>query len=74
MFFPESDARAERIDYEAAVSGVLQLIPSGVAYTVLAGGFARMLVGSMLLDDSELFDSLMERCALIEVRANATKG
>jgi len=74
MFFPENDVRGERIDYEAAVSGALQLIPSGAAHAVLADDYARMLADGMLLDDSESFDRLMERCALIQVRANETKA
>ncbi|MDE0386798.1 MAG: nucleotidyl transferase AbiEii/AbiGii toxin family protein [Defluviicoccus sp.] len=74
MFFRENDARGERIDYEAAVSGALQLIPSGAAHAVLADDYARMLADGMLLDDSESFDRLMERCALIEVQANETKA
>ena len=58
------------IDYEAAVSGELQLAPSDTAYQVLAGDYARMLDSGMLLDESESFEVLMERCALIEARAN----
>lgn len=70
MFFSENDARGKRIDYQAAVSGSLQLIPSGAAYTVLADDYARMLADGMLLDENEPFDSLIERCASIEARAN----
>ena len=73
MFFTENDARGVRIDYEAAVTGDLQLVPSGAAYAVLADDYARMLSDGMLLDDNESFDMLMERCALIEARANETK-
>ena len=70
MFFSENDATGTRIDYEAAVSGDLQLVPSGAANGVLADDYGRMLAGGMLLDDSEPFDALMERCAAIEARAN----
>ena len=70
IFFSENDAHAKRIDYQAAVSGSLRLIPSGAAYAVLADDFARMLADGMLLDENEPFDSLMERCASIEARAN----
>ena len=70
IFFFENDAHAKRIDYQAAVSGSLQLIPSGAAYAVLADDYARMLADGMLLDENEPFDSLMERCASIEARAN----
>ena len=70
MFFPENDAGGSRIDYEAAVSGDLQLVPAGAARTALADDYARMLTGGMLLDDTEPFDALMDRCATIEARAN----
>ena len=71
MFFSENDAIGQRIDYEAAVSGALQLVPSGAAHGVLADDYARMQADGMLLDENEPFDALMERCAAIETRANA---
>lgn len=71
MFFSENDARGQRIDYEAAVSGGLQLIPTGTALSELADDYARMLADRMLLDEGEPFNALMERCAAIEARANA---
>ncbi len=70
MFFPENDVRGERIDYEEAVSGGLQLVPTGDAHAVLADDYAKMLADGMLLDQDEWFDSLMERCAAVEARAN----
>ena len=73
MFFTENNARGERIDYAAAVSGDLQLVPSGAAYTVLADDYAKMLADGMLLDESEPFDALLEQCAAIEARANAAR-
>ena len=73
MFFTENDARGERIDYEAAVSGDLQLVPAGAAYAVLADDYAKMLADGMLVDESEPFDALLERCAAIEARANAVR-
>ena len=72
MFFSENDARGQRIDYEAAVSGSLQLTPTGAALAELADDYARMLADRMLLDEGEPFDALMERCAAIEARANAS--
>ena len=73
MFFAENDARGVRIDYEAAVSGHLQLVPEGAGFAVLSDDYTRMLADGMLLDDNESFDMLMERYALLEVRANETK-
>ena len=74
VFFTENDARGNRVDYEAAVSGGLQLVPSGAARAVLADDYARMIADGMLLDDNESFDLLMERCARMETRANETKA
>ena len=73
MFFAENDARGERINHLAAVSGGLHLVPAGAAHTVLANDHARMLADGMLLDENEPFDALMERCTAIKVRANAPR-
>ncbi len=73
ILFVENDANGNRIDYEAAVSGGLQLVPSGAALALLADDYASMLVDGMLLDGDEQFHALMERCAAIEVRANAAQ-
>ena len=74
MFFSENDARGQRIDYEAAVSGNLQLTPTGAALSELADDYASMLADRMLADEGEPFDALMERCAAIEERANAPES
>ena len=73
MFFRENDPTGRRIDYEAAVSGNLRLVPSGAAQDALAADHANMLAIGMLLDEDEPFGTLMQRCALIEERANAAK-
>ena len=69
-FFAEKDVDGRWIDYEAAVTGDLQLVPTGRAYDALAEDYERMLVGGMLLDDEERFDEIARRCADIEARAN----
>lgn len=71
MFFSENDSSGRRIDYEAAVSGNLRLVPSGTAEQALAEDYASMLAIGMLLDEDEPFRTLMQRCAAIEERANA---
>ena len=70
MFFPEKDTSGNRIDYEAAVSGGLQLVPSGFAREALADDYRAMLDDGMLPDDSEPFEALIGRCADVEARAN----
>lgn len=59
MFFRENDSNRCRIDYHAAVSGNLRLVPSGTARRALAKDYAAMLPTGMLLDDDEPFDTLM---------------
>ena len=74
MFFPKNDASSSRIDYEAAVSGGLQLVPTGRALEVLADDSGRILADGMLLDLDESFERLIEHCADIETRANGPRG
>ena len=71
IFFREKDADGNWIDYKEAVSGKLQLVPSGAALTVLADDYGQMLADGMLLGENEPFDVLMDRCAEIEARVNA---
>ena len=70
MFFREKDANGNWVNYIAAVSGELQLVPDGPAYQVLSDDYDRMLTDGMLLDDEERFGDLMERCGNIQQRAN----
>ena len=70
MFFREKDAAGKWVDYEAAVSGDLQLVPEGSFYEALADDYGRMLSDGMLLHDEERFEDVMERCAGLQERAN----
>ena len=74
IFFPEKDAAGNRINYEVAVAGGLQLIPVGSSLDVLADDYARMLADGMLLDADEPFEHLLEQCSDIEARANVLGG
>ena len=69
-FFAEKDVDGTWIAYEAAVTGDLQLVPTGQTYDALAEDYERMLVGGMLLDEQQRFDDIARRCADIEERAN----
>ena len=71
MFFREKDTSGHWIDYRAAVSGGLQLIPAAALYEELAADYDRMVGDGMLRDDAEPFEEVMSRCADIEARANA---
>lgn len=71
MFFREKDATGNWVNYMAAVSGNLQLVPVGPAYQMLSDDYDRMLADGMLLDDEERFGDLMKRCGDIQQRANS---
>ena len=74
VFFREKDIEGHWIDYEAAVSGGLQLVPTGPAFEALARDYADMVRGGMLFDDEISFEVLIERCADLEARANACRN
>jgi len=73
MFFRERDTDNNWIDYMAAVSGSLQLVPEGPAYQTVESDYKRMLVDGILLDDGEGFDDLMRRCSELEEKATAIR-
>jgi hypothetical protein len=74
LFFSEKDAAGNKIDYMAAVSGDLRLVPEGKAREILGADYQRMMEDGVLLDDEEPFDAVIERCRVIQERANATQG
>ena len=45
--------------------------PTAPLYDTLAEDYDRMLRNGMLLDDTDPFEDVMNRCAEIETRANA---
>jgi hypothetical protein len=70
MFFAEKAADRSPVDYGAAVSGSLCLVPVGNALKSLGEDYARMVEDGLLLEDAESFEALMARCADIAARAN----
>jgi hypothetical protein len=73
MFFSEKDSAGAPIDYVAAVSGGLQLVPGDKALTSLSLDYARMLDDGLLPADVEPFETLLEQCRDLEARANKVK-
>jgi hypothetical protein len=70
VFFAEKAADRSIIDYAAAVTGGLQLVPAGDGAKALAEDYVRMFEDGLLLEDAEPFDALMAQCADITARAN----
>ena len=73
MFFAEKDNDGEVIDYAAAISGALRLVPEGPALDLLADDYRHMVEDGLLFDDAEPFVDLIARCRLIEQKANQTR-
>lgn len=71
IFFPESAPDGSPIDYGAAVTGALVLVPGGAARTALADDYQRMVEDGLLMDDAEPFDNLLERCQALAGKVNA---
>lgn len=71
IFFREKDTAGNWISYQDAVSGALQLVPSGVGRETLAADYRSMVRSGMLPEDAEPFEELMDACADLERRANA---
>lgn len=69
-FFLEKDPTGAIIDYHKAVGGALKLVPEGETRKVLEQDYEHMVEDGLLLDQSETFDELMQRCSDIEKRAN----
>ncbi len=70
MFFSENNTAGELIDYVAAVSGNLRLVPHDKALSSLSRDYESMLEDGLLFDDAEPFEKLMNQCRALEARAN----
>ena len=71
-FFVEKDCAGVVIDYFPAASGGLQIVPEGAAREALAADYANMLADQLMLGNALPFDELMQACAEVAARANAT--
>jgi hypothetical protein len=69
-FFREKDRKGNPIDYMAAVTGKIQLVPDADVRKVLEEDYKKMVGEGILLSDAESFDELMKKCADLEKRVN----
>lgn len=70
VFFIEKDATGNKIDYFAATSGQLQLIPTGESLTALEKDYAAMLEDGLLALNQPSFADIIEQCRAIQHEAN----
>ena len=73
IFFAEKSPDGEPLDYHAAVSGSLRLIPDNGALAKLATDYQHMVDDGLFLDEVEPFEALMDRCRAIQRKANTTR-
>jgi hypothetical protein len=66
IFFAEKNSEGKPIDYHAAVSGGLRLIPNDAALTKLGADYQRMIDDGLFLNEVESFDALLNQCRAIE--------
>lgn len=70
FFFHEKDLDGRVIDYVAATTGRLRLVPVGEARAALAQDYAAMLSDEMMVGDALPFEALLEACAQVEAAIN----
>ena len=70
MYFPEKDPQGSKIDYFAATSGQLRLIPEGESLVALEQDYAAMVADGLLPSDQPGFESIIERCRIIQDEIN----
>ncbi len=70
-FFIEKDADGQVIDYVAATTGHLKIVPEGEAKAALAKDYAAMLADEVMVGDALSFDKLLKTCADLEAKVNS---
>ena len=70
VFFAEKDAHGSKVDYSKAVTGGLQLVPTGAAMAALESDYAAMLEDGLLALHQPSFDEIMEKCLAIQDEVN----
>ncbi|MGF1592911.1 MAG: nucleotidyl transferase AbiEii/AbiGii toxin family protein [Kiloniellaceae bacterium] len=71
MFFREKAVDGTVVDYEAAVTGSLRLVPNGDARLALEEDYAAMATAGMFYSEPRPFAEILAVCSEIEERANA---
>lgn len=71
IFFAEKGPDGEPINYHAAVTGGLHLVPDHGALAKLAADYQHMVNDGLFLDEVESFDALLRQCQAIQDKANA---
>jgi hypothetical protein len=71
IFFAEKAPDGEPVNYHAAVTGALRLVPSDGALVQLASDYQHMIDDGLFLQEVESFDTLLRQCQAIQQKVNA---
>lgn len=69
-FFIEKDMQGQVIDYLAATTGHLQIVPTDQAKLALEHDYAAMLADDIMLGEALPFDELLKACVDLETKTN----
>lgn len=69
-FFVEKDKGGQVIDYTAATTGHLKIVPEDDAKAALAEDYAAMLADEVMVGDALTFEELLDVCADLEAHIN----
>ena len=72
-FFIEKDNDGRIINYTAATTGHLKIVPEGDAKAALANDYAAMVVDELMVGDSLTFEQLLDVCADMEAIINKSR-
>lgn len=70
VFFIEKDVSGKKIDYFAATSGQLKIIPTGESLAALERDYTAMLEDGLLALNQPSFADIIEQCRAIQHEAN----
>lgn len=70
FFFIEKDMQGQVIDYLAATTGHLQIVPTDQAKLALEHDYAAMLADDIMLGEALPFDELLKACVDLETKTN----
>lgn len=73
FFFAERDKSSDWVNYGAAVSGNIRVVPEGDALRALKDDYAQMQNSGMTSSNAPSFEALMESCRAIETKVNTPK-
>ena len=70
VFFVEKDGAGAKINYFAAINGLLQLVPTGASLKALESDYEAMVADGLLALHQPSFSDIIEQCAIIQNVAN----